>query len=144
MLPSLLRCDKKLTFFGHANADNILIIKKGKYSDKCEKNYLKSLYRIQINSSARIWQRMLVGFPWLHPMPTVLPEFKDRKLQAHCTIFNRSKLLLWATWFNMFVFFVFSIHRSDLLLLNMVQGARSFLSFYFWQICSSLSASWDI
>ena len=37
---------------------------------------------------------------------------------------------------HMFVFFVFSIHRSDLLLLNMVQGARSFLSFYFWQICS--------
>ena len=32
---------------------------------------------------------------------------------------------------HMFIFSVFSIHRSDLFLLNMVQGTRSFLSFCF-------------
>ena len=40
---------------------------------------------------------------------------------------------------HMFVFFIFSIHRSNLLLLNMVQGARGFLSFCFWQICNHVS-----
>ena len=33
---------------------------------------------------------------------------------------------------HIFVFSVFSIHRRDLPLLNMVQGTRSFLSFCFW------------
>ena len=63
--------------------------------------------------------------------PTDLSQTERQKTPVSLYHIQQKQISSVSYMVHMFVFSVFSIHRSDLLLLNMIQGARSFLSFCF-------------
>ena len=103
----------------------------------------KQVLHHKCHGENKILRRAFLFSPWkldnpflLHHEKTMkstdLSETERQKTPGSLYHIQQKQITSLSYMVLMVVFFVFSIHRSNLLLVNMVQGARIFLSFCFW------------